>query len=330
MQLSQANLAALNRLHQQGQATAPTMDSVLVIGAGELGLCVLQALAAHPKRHHVKVSVLMRQATLDSAAPAKKRIVQRIKNLNVHFESADVVLAGVQELAGIFTNYHTVVSCSGMELPGGTQTKLAEAALRARVRRYLPWQYGMRYDVIGEGSSQDLFDEQLLVRRMLRAQSETQWVIISTGLFMSFLFAEDFGVVDLRRGVARALGSWDNRITVTAAPDIGRVAAEVVLDPRGVGNEVVLTAGDTVSYGELADLLDEHFGTRFARELWDVDALRGQMAEDPSAVVKYRDVFARGRGVSWDKDRTLNFERGMELLDVKGYLDSVNFKVGEA
>ncbi|KID85067.1 isoflavone reductase [Metarhizium guizhouense ARSEF 977] len=301
MQLSQANLAALNRLHQ-GQATAPTMDSVLVIGAGELGLCVLQALAAHPKRHHVKVSVLMRQATLDSAAPAKKRIVQRIKNLNVHFESADVVLAGVQELAGIFTNYHTVVSCSGMELPGGTQTKLAEAALRAR----------------------------LLVRRMLRAQSETGWVIVSTGLFMSFLFAEDFGVVDLRRGVVRALGSWDNRITLTAAPDIGRVTAEVVLDPRGVGNEVVLTAGDTVSYGQLADLLDEHFGTRFARELWDVDTLRGQMAEDPSALVKYRDVFARGRGVSWDKDRTLNFARGMELLDVKGYLDSVNFKAGEA
>ncbi|KAG8424303.1 hypothetical protein J3458_001107 [Metarhizium acridum] len=139
MQLSEANLAALNRLHQ-GQATAPTMDSVLVIGAGELGLCVLQALAAHLKRQHVKVSVLMRQATLDSAAPARKRTVQKIKDLNVHFESADVVLAGVEELAGTFKAYHTVVSCSGMELPSGTQTKLAEAALRARVRRYFPWQ----------------------------------------------------------------------------------------------------------------------------------------------------------------------------------------------
>ncbi|EFY87609.1 NmrA family protein [Metarhizium acridum CQMa 102] len=328
MQLSEANLAALNRLHQ-GQATAPTMDSVLVIGAGELGLCVLQALAAHPKRQHVKVSVLMRQATLDSAAPAKKRTVQKIKDLNVHFESADVVLAGVEELAGTFKGYHTVVSCSGMELPSGTQTKLAEAALRARVRRYFPLQYGMRYDVIGEGSSQDLFDEQLLVRRMLRGQGETEWVIVSTGLFMSFLFVADFGVVDLRRGVVRALGNWDNRITLTAPPDIGRVTAEVVLDPRGVRNEVVLAAGDTVSYGQLAGLLDEHFGTRFTRELWDVDALRRQMAEDPSVMVKYRDTFAQGRGVSWDKDRTFNYERGMELLDVKGYLESTKFKVGE-
>ncbi|KAG8424302.1 hypothetical protein J3458_001106 [Metarhizium acridum] len=164
---------------------------------------------------------------------------------------------------------------------------------------------------------------------MLRGQSETEWVIVSTGLFMSFLFVADFGVVDLRRGVVRALGNWDNRITLTAPPDIGRVTAEVVLDPRGVRNEVVLAAGDTVSYGQLAGLLDEHFGTRFTRELWDVDALRRQMAEDPSVMVKYRDTFAQGRGVSWDKDRTFNYERGMELLDVKGYLESTKFKVGE-
>jgi len=65
---------------------------------------------------------------------------------------------------------------------------LARAVLDAGVRRYVPWQFGVDYDVIGRGSAQDLFDEQLDVRDALRSQSGTEWVIISTGMFTSFLF----------------------------------------------------------------------------------------------------------------------------------------------
>jgi hypothetical protein len=147
---------------------------------------------------------------------------------------------------------------------------------------------------------------------------------------MSFLFVPAFGVVDLEKKVVRGLGSWDNRITVTTPGDIGRVVAEVVLDARGVGNEVVLAAGDTVSYGQLADLLDGHFGVRFTRELWDLETLKGQMAEDPNVMVKYRDTFAQGRGVAWEVEETVNAQRGMDMVDLKGYLESVYPKVGEA
>lgn len=319
MQLSEANLAALNR--ENGLPKTMT-DSILVIGGGELGLCVLEGLAAHPRRKKTKVSVLLRQATLDSAAPEKKRLVQRAQALGVRFEAADVVRASVAELAAVFSQYDTVVSCSGMGLPAGTQTKLARAALQGKVRRYFPWQFGMDYDAIGEGSSQDLFDEQLAVRRMLRGQAGTEWVIISTGLFMSFLFAPAFGVVDLGARTVRALGSWDTRITVTTPRDIGRATAEAALDPRGIRNEVVYTAGDTLSYGELADLLEERFaGTGFARELWDADALARQLdGEDPGAMAKYRATFAQGRGVAWAVEGTLNAARGMEMEGVREYL----------
>ncbi|KAH6898130.1 hypothetical protein B0T10DRAFT_453471 [Thelonectria olida] len=298
-------------------------EKVLVLGAGELGLSMLEGLARSPNRQNTKISVLLRQATLDSAAPDKKRLTQRIRALGVDFESADVVNASVADLALIFAQFDTVVSCNGMGLPAGTQVKLLEAVVEAKVKRYFPWQFGMDYDIIGEGSSQDLFDEQLEVRKQLRAQSQVDWVIVSTGLFMSFLFLADFGVVDLQAKTARALGSWDNRITLTTPEDIGRVTAEVVLDPQDIKSQVVYTAGDTISYGALADLLDEHFQDKFRRELWDLDVLKRQMEEDPNTMVKYRDTFAQGRGVAWDKEKTVNAQRGIEVTDVKTYLRDV-------
>ncbi|RSL57489.1 hypothetical protein CEP54_008266 [Fusarium duplospermum] len=328
LKLSVANLQALDRLNDPSLCIMNV--NILVLGAGELGLSVLEALAVHPLRQEkrARISVLLRQATLDSAAPDKKKLIQHIRALGADFEAADVVNASVAELAAIFSSFDVVVSCNGMGLPAGTQVKLLEAVVEAKVKRYFPWQFGMDYDIIGEGSSQDLFDEQLEVRRGLRAQNDVDWVIVSTGLFMSFLFLEAFGVVDFGRRTVRALGSWDNTITVTTPRDIGRVTAEVVLDPREIQRQVVFTAGDTISYGALADLLESHLKTKFHRELWDKDELKRQMDEDPSTMVKYRDTFAQGKGVAWDKSKTVNAKRGIEMTDVEEYLKTLDVRLG--
>ncbi|TQV94508.1 NmrA family protein [Cordyceps javanica] len=301
------------------------VHTILVLGAGELGVAVLQALASHPKRSSTRLVVLLRQATLDAREGGKAGKIAHLKSLGIGFEAGDVSSASVDELALIFGRYDTVVSCTGMELPSGTQTKLAKAAIQGRVKRYFPWQFGMDYDKIGQGSSQDLFDEQLAVRRLLREQSETEWVIVSTGLFMSFLFLAAFGVVDLDKRVVRGLGSWENRITLTTPQDIGRVTADVMLDPRGIKNQVVLAAGDTLSYQQVSNLVDAHYGGEaFTKELWTLDALARQLREEPSSVmVKYRETFAHGVGVAWGLEETVNYERNMSMTDAKTYLRQV-------
>ena len=91
----------------------------------------------------------------------------------------------------------------------------------------MPWQFGVDYDVLGKGSAQDLFNEQLEVRELLRAQRATEWIIISTGMFTSFLFEPAFGVVDLAKNTVHALGSWDTQVTVTTPEDIGMLTATV-------------------------------------------------------------------------------------------------------
>lgn len=195
------------------------------------------------------------------------------------------------------------------------------------MKRYFPWQFGVDYDVIGRGSAQTLFDEQLDVRDLLRAQSGTEWVILSTGMFTSFLFERYFGVVDLEaedgRGVVRALGGWENRVTVTTPEDIGRLTARIVFEEPRFRNEVVYTAGETISYGQLADAVDEVLGRKVKREVWTVEELKASLKEEPDdAVRKYRVVFAEGKGCWWGKEMSFNQRRGLEVEDVREWMVS--------
>jgi hypothetical protein len=68
----------------------------------------------------------------------------------VAVEYAEIPTDSVAELAAAFGRYDTVVSCLGFAAGPGTQRKLTEAALAAGVRRYLPWQFGVDYDLVGD------------------------------------------------------------------------------------------------------------------------------------------------------------------------------------
>ncbi|TFK57652.1 isoflavone reductase family protein [Heliocybe sulcata] len=300
-------------------------SSILILGAGELGNAVLAALAERYDSKDVQLSLGLRpQTAQDSAKTQHYRSLASPHEL--HIISVDIASATGKSLADTFRNgkYDVVLSCTGFTAGRGTQVKLAKAVLEAGVKRYFPWQFGVDYDVIGRGSALDLFDEQLDVRDILRGQDRTQWVIVSTGMFTSFLFEESFGLIEKREGgevVVRGLGGWDNRVTVTAAEDIGRLTAEVVVDENVKG--VVYTAGETISYTKFAELVESAVGSRrtVEREVWTVEELKEELRKDPeNPLRKYRVVFAEGRGVSWDKGKTFNVHRGIQTIDVGGWI----------
>jgi hypothetical protein len=295
--------------------------SILVIGAGELGMAILEALVMHHGRGKSPITVLLRHETINSQDATKKKAVEHINNAGVGIESGDIVKSTVSDLVKIFSKHHTIIGCSGLGLPSGTQLKIAKAVLEAKIPRFFPWQFGVDYDTIGEGSAQDLFDEQLEVRKLLRAQKTTDWIIVSNGLFMSFLFVPGFGPVDLENRIARALGSWDTQVTVTTAEDIAKMVAEVTFQPDGISHQVVFIGGDTVSYSQVADLLDAKYRTKFKRELWDIPLLKAELAKDPENMMrKYREVFAAGQGVAWDLSKTLNVARGIQLTSAEAFI----------
>ncbi|KAL4999950.1 hypothetical protein BDV10DRAFT_163638 [Aspergillus recurvatus] len=292
--------------------------NILVVGAGELGTQILLSLAQRPalsSETSISISVLLRPPSITSPSPSKAAELENLKANNITLVPCDISTSSQSTLSSLFSAYDTVISATGFSAGRGTQLKLAKAVLDAGVPRYIPWQFGVDYDVIGRGSAQDLFDEQLDVREVLRSQDSTKWTIISTGMFTSFLFEKAFGVVDAEKGAVTALGSWENRVTVTAPVDIGRVTAEVALaETFGDADGIVYVAGDTVSYGRLAEIVEGVAGRAFERRVRTVeDAGRDLSREPENGLFKYHVVFGEGRGVAWDVEETWNAKRGMRL-----------------
>ena len=297
-------------------------QSILVIGAGELGMPVLRNLARKAKHHQgTTMSVLLRAATVESTDPVKQRDVFEIRELGIEIVTGDILALTISELAAIFARFDTVIGCAGFSAGRNTPMKLAKAALEAKLKRYFPWQFGVDFDVIGRGSPQDLFDAQIDVRELLRAQGKTDWVVISTGMFTSFLFEPIFGVVDLEKNVVNALGSLDTEVTLTTPDDIGALTAEVVFAQPMIRNEIVYLAGDTVTYREVADKLQSVLGRPFTKAEWTISQLKSELAQDQdNHIKKYRAVFAEGKGVAWPKRDSFNVQNGRNVKNAEEWI----------
>lgn len=303
-------------------ASAVKSRNILVLGAGELGMPVLRNLARRAKTvDGAKISVLLRASAVATHEPTKMKDISEIGDLGIEIVLGDLVKSSIDDLASVFARYDTVIGCAGYAAGIDTPMKLAKAALQAGIPRYFPWQFGVDFEAIGRGGPQDIFDAQLDVRELLRSQSKTEWVVISTGMFMSYLFEPEFGVVDLENSAVHALGSLDTAVTLTTPDDIGVLTAEIVFFEPTIRNEIVFLAGDTVTYGEVADTLEAALGRPFSRSKWTVPFLMDELARDPQNMMrKYRAAFAIGRGGAWNKAGTFNQRNGVPVTDVAAWI----------
>ncbi|WP_447042913.1 aromatic alcohol reductase [Vreelandella sp. H-I2] len=295
------------------------VGKVLILGAGQLGMQVIRNMVSRVSSD--AVCVLVEPGFTTSSDVYKKNSTDELEMLGVEIIPFDLSDGTEANLAALFSEFHTVICCTGFVAGSGTQTRITHAVLKAGVSRYFPWQFGVDYDIVGKGSGQPVFDEQYEVRKLLRSQQKTEWVIVSTGMFTSFLFEPAFGVVDLETNTVRALGSWDTRVTVTTPKDIGRLTTEIYLEEPRITNEVVFVAGDTLSYGQLAAIVEEETGKPVKRIELSLDELNRQLTLSPDDVMlRYRAAFALGSGMWWEKSETYNHKKGIETVNVKAWL----------
>jgi hypothetical protein len=279
-------------------------SNILVIGAGELGTYVLQALARHPLRSkNTTISVLLRESSITTDKSKAERN-EALRRLGITFTPGDLTGDSEEKLSLIFKEFEVVICCAGYMAESGLQIKVSKAVLAARVPFYVPWQFGLDYEAIGRGYKQYMFDEQLDVRDLLRSQSATRWCALSTGLFSSVLFPPVSGLVDMEHKVVYVLEDWNNRFTTTTPEDIGKFTAEIVLGRERDAlfeKGPICVAGDTVSYQDVADIVEETTGQRFTRKLLTLKQTDDELQAGLTAAGVCHNVLARGRGILFDK-----------------------------
>jgi hypothetical protein len=132
------------------------LDNMLVLGAGELGMAVLRQLILHRTDTTDSLTVLVSPASLDTPGPEQARNYDALRAAQVHLLPFDLAACSDDDLLALFSRFHTVINCTGFVAGHGTQTRLTNAALRAGVARYFPWQFGVDYDIVGKGSGQPI------------------------------------------------------------------------------------------------------------------------------------------------------------------------------
>jgi len=91
-------------------------------------------------------------------------------------------------------------------------------------------------------------------------------------------------VVDFENDTVNALGSLETSVTLTTPDDIGALTAEIVFFEPRFRNQIVYLSGDTVTYGEVASLLERVLALPFKRNVWTVPYLLQELKEGTAAL----------------------------------------------
>lgn len=102
-----------------------TPNNILVLGAGELGTAVLQALAEKRDPTATSLTVLLRESTINSPDAQKRIGIDALAALGISFLPGDLAGASEPDLIALFAPCDTIVSCTGFAAGRGAQLKLA-------------------------------------------------------------------------------------------------------------------------------------------------------------------------------------------------------------
>lgn len=108
-------------------------EKVLVLGAGQLGAAVLDALVPAVIERQGTVSVIVSPAAWDEAGQLRSANHQALADAGATFLAVDIAGSAMETLADQFRGFTTVINCMGFVAGPGTQLKITRAVLAAGV-----------------------------------------------------------------------------------------------------------------------------------------------------------------------------------------------------
>lgn len=275
---------------------------VFVFGAnGLLGLEMVSALtSAQYAKHFPQVSAVIRAETLNSKDPKKAAAIQRLRASGATLISGDTEKASASDIASWLSGHDIVISVIGFFSPGASiEHKLLSAVQQAGVSWYIPAIFG--FDVYRMHSAPTPFmAEKRVVIDAVKAAKGLNTFVFNNGIFLEYLIAADgqpsFAGVDIGNSTVTAPYSFDVRLSTTSVVDIARLTAEALVQRElpHVKNQILWVSADSVSFGEVHSLLEQHFHKKFAKKIVSKEEAHALVAAD----VKHEDGVNRFK-VAW-------------------------------
>ncbi|KFY31372.1 hypothetical protein V493_01173 [Pseudogymnoascus sp. VKM F-4281 (FW-2241)] len=221
----------------------PASQSFVAVagGAGHLG----SLIALNLRKRNVAVKVLVRPGTAVSRT-------QKLRDAGVII--AEVDMSDVPALTEALKGATTVVSAlQGLrDVILGAQGALLEAAVAAKVQRFIPSDYSLDFTKTEPGSNRNSD-----LRREFHAKLEEsgiKWTSVLNGAFMELVIGGEIPLINDKWHRIMYFGSADQKLDFTTIPNVAAYTAAVAADPNPTP-KFLRIAGDSVNAKELAALV---------------------------------------------------------------------------
>ena len=144
------------------------------------------------------------------------------------------------------------------------QGALLNAAVAAKVPRFIPSDFALDFTKTAPGSNRNLD-----LRREFHAkldQSSIKWTGILNGGFMKLLISGQLPLINDKWHRIMYFGSADQKFDFTTVPDVAAYTAAVATDPNPTA-KILRIAGDSLNTKDLADVVSRVRGRKYTT-LW--------------------------------------------------------------
>ncbi|GIJ86826.1 hypothetical protein Asppvi_005722 [Aspergillus pseudoviridinutans] len=228
------------------------MRTVAVVGAsGNLGFYVVKALLA---AGFVVTAVI--RATSEAPFPAE-----------VIVKKTD--FATVESVAAVLEGHDVVVSTLGT-FAISIQRQLIDAAIAARVQRFIPSEFGVDTRTLGSSKLAAIVSSKLEIINYLEEKSGQHdgftWTALATGSFFEWgLNRGTFGI-DLVAKTATIYDSGNEPFSPSTFSFVGQAVAASLVQADKTRNKYLAVASFTITQNELLKAIEEESGSKFVVE----------------------------------------------------------------
>ncbi|KAK2040868.1 NmrA-like family protein [Colletotrichum somersetense] len=284
----------------------------VVGGSGNLGPSIVGALLAGG----FEVTALSRKessATFPPEVNVKKIDLKSVDEVTEAFKGQDAVVS--------------IVGTAGY----GSQKTLADAAVAAKVQRFIPSEFGVNTRVVRDTKIGGILAPKIqLVDHLIeisQRNSSFTWTGISAGPFYDYVYGGRLLGFDIENKTVDIFDSGNEPVSPSTLEFIGKSVAGVLKNLEATANKYIKVASFTTTQRELLKLLEEKTGSTFTVNNVKTSDLEKTADEklakgDYSAFVQLlqQHLFADGNGNAAKDNAAVNL-LGLQEEDISAATD---------